>query len=140
MPLWIPDDRISFRRCSIAGLFWFRSACSLTAGRRARRGDAAVARGVASKVEQFKDVPAEAKEFRTVALTRTLQRDGDDSFDLAGAGRHDDDAITHIDRFVDVMSHQEHRGIAGLPEAQHLVLHAHSREGVEGAKGFVEEQ
>src|SRR5207302_802971 len=46
----------------------------------------------------------------------------------------------HIDGFIDVVSNQEHGRAASLPEAQHLILHAHARERVEGPQGLVEEK
>src|SRR2546428_6768477 len=78
-------DRIGFLRWSIASLFLFRSARAVAAARGGpHRGEDAVARGVACEMEQFQDVAAEAKEFRTVSLARSIQRDNDGSFDLAG--------------------------------------------------------
>src|SRR5438128_8118400 len=83
MRLLIPGSRIGFLRCSIACLFRFRSACSVTAPRPARRVDDTVARGIAREVEQLQDLTAEAKKFRTVSLTWTIQGNKDSSFDLA---------------------------------------------------------
>ena len=57
-----------------------------------------------------------------------------------GRGRHDDDAVAHVDRFVDVVGDEEHRRAARLPEPQHFVLHPHAGEGVERAERFVEQQ
>ena len=54
--------------------------------------------------------------------------------------RHDDDAISHVDGFVNVVGDQEHGGAAGLPEVQHLILHAHARERVERAQRLIEQQ
>lgn len=54
--------------------------------------------------------------------------------------RHDDDAIGHVDGFVNVMGHQQHGRAAGLLEPQHFVLHLHAREGVERAERLVLKQ
>jgi len=91
-------------------------------------------------VKQFQNFTPKAEEFQAGSLARTIEGDGDDSFDLAGVRRHDDDAVAHVDRLVDVMGDEEHRGAAGLPEAQHFILHAHSSEGIERPERFVEEQ
>ena len=69
-----------------------------------------------------------------------MQGDDDGLIDPAGAGGHDNDAVAHIDGFIDVVSNQEHGRAASLPEAQHLILHAHACEGVEGPQGLVEEK
>ena len=71
-------------------------------------------------MKQFEDVPAQTKKFRTAALTRAILEHGNGSFDPAGAGSHDNDAIAHVDGFVNVMRHQKHRGAARLPEARYL--------------------
>src|SRR5580765_1400023 len=87
--LLISGDRIGSLWCSIAGLFLLRSACGVgNAHGGIHRGNDAIAWGVACEVEQFEDVAAEAKEFRTVSLTRAVQGDNDGSFDPARAGRH----------------------------------------------------
>ena len=57
-----------------------------------------------------------------------------------GRGRHDDDAVAHVNRFVDVVGDEQHGGAARLPEAQHFILHAHAGKGVERAERFVEQQ
>ena len=80
---------------------------------------------------------------RNSALLRWRGRvevDVDDAFDAAGARGHDDDAVAHVDRLVDVVGDEQHRRAARFPEAQHLVLHAHAREGVERAERLVEQQ
>ena len=62
------------------------------------------------------------------------------SIDPAGAGGHDEDAIAHVDRFIDVMGDQEHGGETGLPQAQHFILHSHAGEGIESTERLVEQE
>ena len=69
-----------------------------------------------------------------------VESDVDDAFDAARARRHDDDAIAHVDGFVDVMGDEQHGGAARLPKAEDFVLHAHAGEGVERAERFIEQQ
>ena len=74
------------------------------------------------------------------AISGTINIHRDHPIHSTGTGGHDDDAVAHVDRFIDVVGDQEHRGAAGLPEAQHFVLHSHAREGIECAERFVEEE
>src|SRR5439155_26144832 len=91
-------------------------------------------------MQEFEDIAAEMKECGTVALARPVERDLDDSLDTAGPWGHDDDAFAHIDRFVDIMRHQEHRGSARFLQPQHFILHTHASEGVECAERLVEKK
>src|SRR5215469_6559718 len=43
----------------------------------------------------------------------------------------------HIDRLVDVMGNQEHRGEAGLPEAKYFILHSNACKGIESSERFL---
>ena len=52
---------------------------------------------------------------------------------------HDNDAVAHVDGFVDVMSNKQH-GRVGAPETQHFILHTHAGKGIERAEWFVEEE
>src|SRR5258708_34042620 len=61
----------------------------------------------------------------------------DASIDSARAQGHDKYAVTHVDRFIDVMRDQEYRGETGSPQAQHFTLHSHARESIEGAERLV---
>jgi hypothetical protein len=80
-------------------------------------------------MKQLKDFAAKLEEIRAAAITGALDVHGDASIDSPRAWGHDEYAVTHVDRFIDVMSDQEHRGETGLPQAQHFILHSHAREG-----------
>ena len=55
------------------------------------------------EVEHFQDVRPKAQELVRVALPRTRERHVDDPLDPPRPRRHDDDAVAHVDRFVDVV-------------------------------------
>ena len=93
-----------------------------------------------SEVHRLQNVTAEAQEIRAAAVARPIKVHGNDLLNFARGLGHDDDAVAHIDRFVDVMGHEEHRGTACVPEAQHFILHAHAGEGIKGAERFVEQE
>ena len=97
-----------------------------------------IARRTAGEVEKFENVAAQTEEFRTATQTGSLECYRNRSFDAAGAWCHDDDAVAHIDGFIDVVSNQEHGRAASLPEAQHLILHAHARERIKRAQRLVQ--
>src|SRR6266436_3934104 len=67
---------------------------------------------LARKVQEFQDFHAQLKELGAVSLSRTLQCNRNDSVNASGSRGHDDDAIAHVNCFVDVMGHQEDRGAA----------------------------
>src|SRR5947209_14412723 len=75
---------------------------------------------VLGEVEQFEDLGAEGEEGGVVAAARAGQGDVDHALDAGRARGHDDDAVAHVDRLVDVVGDEEHGGAAGLPEAQDL--------------------
>ena len=91
-------------------------------------------------MQQLQNVRTQAQEFRTASLARASQSDVNDPFDPPRTRRHDHDPVAHVDRFVHVVRHQQHRCATRLPEAQHLVLHPHPREGVQRAKRFIQQQ
>ena len=91
-------------------------------------------------MKQLKDFAAKAEEFRAAAIPGTSEVYLDSPIDPTGARRHDEDSIAHIDRFVDVMTNQDHRGEADLPQAKHLILHSHAREGIESSERLVKQQ
>ena len=88
---------------------------------------------VAGEMEEFEDVTAQAEELFGIALAGALKPDLDDPFDAARAWSHDQDAITHVDGFVNIMSDQENGCAARLPKPKHLVLQPHAGERVESA-------
>src|SRR5438128_1883969 len=114
--------------------------------RQVRRGsdqldsDAISSQRPTSEVHRLQDVTAEAQEIRAAAVARPVHLYWNDLLDPTRTLRHDDDAVTHVDRFVDVMGDKEHRGAASLPETQHFILHTHAGKGVERAEWFVEQE
>ena len=72
--------------------------------------------------------------------TRTIKRNRNDLFDRAGPLRQDDDAVAHVNGFIDVVSNEEHGSAPVLPKAQDFILHTHAGEGVEGAEWLVEQK
>ena len=91
-------------------------------------------------MKQSKDLAAKAKEFRSAAVPGAINLHRDSSIDPAGAGRHDEDAIAHVNCFIDVVGDQERRGQTSLPNPQHFILHSHSGEGIESTKWFVKQE
>lgn len=91
-------------------------------------------------MEQLQNFASKLEEVRAAAIARPGQPYRDRALNPAGPLRHDDDAIAHVNRFVDIVRDQKHCGAARLPEAKDFVLHPHPREGVERAEGFVEQQ
>src|SRR6266567_8182159 len=101
-------------------------------------------------MKEFQNIAAQPQEVWAAAIPRSGKCNWDRLFDATWALGHNHDAVTHIDGFVDVVSDQEHRsaaglpkakqfirdnlcscaqrllGPAGLPEAEHFVLHSHS--------------
>src|SRR5947209_8484277 len=51
-----------------------------------------------------------------------------------------DDAVAEIDRFVEVMGHENHGGTTGRDQREHLVLQSLPRHRVECAERFVHQQ
>ena len=96
--------------------------------------------GVAGEVQQLKDFAAQAQKVRAVALARAREIDSERPFDATGARGHQNDAIAHVDCFVDVVGDEQHRCAARFPQAQHFILHAHAGECVESAEGFVKQE
>ena len=92
------------------------------------------------KVEKFQNVAAKSKKILMAAIARAWQSDRDNLFDPPGTLRHYDDAVTHVDCFVDVVRNEEHGGAAGLPKTKHFILHAHAGKSIEGAERFIEKQ
>src|SRR5437773_7646877 len=93
-----------------------------------------------SEVHRLKNVTAQAKEIRAAAVAWPIHLYRNDPLDPAGTRSHDNDAVAHVDGFIDVMSNKQHGRAPRLPEAQHFILHTHPRKGVERAKWFVEQE
>src|SRR5947207_954157 len=82
---------------------------SLSPERRGRNeGRLRLFQALAGQVEEVENFAAEAEKISAVALARTFQADGDGAFNAAGRRAHDDDAVAHVDGFVDVMGHQQY--------------------------------
>src|SRR5579859_70781 len=97
-------------------------------------------RGVTREMQEFQDVTAQAEKPFRIALAGTLQLDLDDPLDSTRARGHDQDAVTHVNRFVDIMGHQENGRSPVLPEPEHFVLQTHPREGIQSAQRLIQEQ
>ena len=96
--------------------------------------------GAAGEMKQLQNLTAQLQERGATPIPRTFQRDRNGPVDSSGPLRHDEDAVAHVDRFVDVVGDEKHRGAADLPEAQDFILHPHPREGIERAERFIEEK
>ena len=103
-------------------------------------GDRTLDRCSADEMEHFENFPAEIKKVRTVALARTRDIDDDRAFNSAGPWRHDDNAVAHVDCFIDVVGDEEHCGSARFPETEDFILHSHPCERVESAEWLVEQK
>ena len=95
---------------------------------------------LSGEVECFEDFASEMEKIWTAAVPWAVELHGNDLFDLARTLGHDDDPITHIDRFVNVMGDEKHGGTVRPPKAQHFVLHAHPGKSIERAQWLIEEQ
>ena len=95
---------------------------------------------VAGEIKKSQNFSPEAKELRAGAVTRPIKSDRDGTFNPPRALGHDDNAVAHVDRFVDVVGDEEHGGAARLPEMKHFILHPHTSKSVERAKRFVEQE
>jgi hypothetical protein len=62
------------------------------------------------------------------------------AIDSARTLSHYHDSIAHVNAFIDIMGNQKHRAAAIFPKPQDFVLHAHTREGIERAERFVEQE
>ena len=93
-----------------------------------------------SEVHRLQNVTAEAQEIRAAAVAWPVHRYWNDLLDPTGTRSHDNDAVAHVDGFVDVMSNKQHGSAVGAPEAQHFILHTHAGKGIERAEWFVEQE
>jgi hypothetical protein len=66
--------------------------------------------GIPGQVQQSKDLAPKAKEFRAAAVPGAININRDGSIDPTGARGHDEDAIAHVNCFIDVVGDQEHGG------------------------------
>ncbi len=96
--------------------------------------------GFAGEMQMFENLAAETEKRIARAITWSREVDINLAIDSSGRLGHDQDAIAHVDRFINVVSDEQHRGAAIFPQTQHFVLHAHPREGVECPEGFIEQE
>src|SRR5690348_4047489 len=68
------------------------------------------------KVKHFQNVAAKSEEFRTVPLPGTVELDFNGAFNSSGTGSHYDNGITHVNRFIDVMCHENDRCPPDFPK------------------------
>ena len=61
-------------------------------------------------------------------------------FDGAGPLGKDDDAVAHVNGFVDVVSNKQHGRAPVLPKPQYFVLHPHAGEGVERTEWLIQQK
>src|SRR5262245_15101032 len=91
-------------------------------------------------MQVFEDFAAEAEKRIASAITWSREVDIDLAIDSPRSRGHDEDAITHVDRLIDVVGDEQHRGATILPQTQHLVLHPHAGESVKRAERFIKQQ
>ena len=94
----------------------------------------------AGEMQMFENLAAKAKKRVAGAITWTREVDIDLAIDSPGRLGHDEDAIAHVDRLINVVRDEQHRGATIFPQAQYFILHAHARESVERAERFIEQE
>src|SRR5437899_4215053 len=95
---------------------------------------------IAGEVEKLENFTAQREEIRVAAIARTINCDRYDLLDRARPLRQDDDAVAHVNGFVDVVSNEQHGSAPGLPKAQNFILHTHTGKSIEGAEWLVEQK
>ena len=90
-----------------------------------------------SEVHRLKNVTAQAQEILAATVARPVHRYWNDLLNPTGTRSHDNDAVAHVDGFVDVVSNKQHGGAVGAPEPEYFILHAHAGKGIERAERFV---
>ncbi len=91
-------------------------------------------------MQKLEDVATKPKEILVATVARPFRGNRNSLFDSSRTLGHDDNAIAHINCFVDVVSDEEHGRAPGLPKTKHFILHAHTRKGIERAEGLIEKQ
>src|SRR5437899_2518265 len=95
---------------------------------------------IAGEVEKLENFTAQREEIRVAAIARTIKCDRNDLLDRAGPLRQDDDAVAHVNGFIDVVSNEQHGSAPVLPKAQNFILHTHARKGVESAERLIQQK
>src|SRR5262249_48336778 len=88
----------------------------------------------------FENLAAEPEERLAGAIARTQKLNIDLAINAPRRRSHDEDAIAHVDGFVDVVGHEKHGATAIFPESEHFGLHPHARERVKRAERFIEQK
>ena len=73
-------------------------------------------------------------------VARPRQIDLEFDADAAGMRQQADDAIAEIDRLFEIVGDEDHGGVAGAHQRQHLVLQALPRHRIERAERLVHQQ
>jgi hypothetical protein len=87
-----------------------------------------------------KELAAEGNKFGIATVAWPRDADVDCLGDAFTPVSKDDDAIRQVQRFVNVMRHEQNGGAEPLSDVDKEILHLHSRKGIEGGEWFVEEQ
>ena len=64
----------------------------------------------------------------------------DDFADTARCAAEDEDAVGKEDGFLEVVGDEQDRDVHFFPDLQEVILHLGTREGVEGAEGFIHDE
>src|SRR5205807_4342199 len=99
-----------------------------------------IAGAFAREMQLLENLAAHAEKGLAGAIARTHKINFNRAIDASGRRSHDDDAIAHINCFVDIMGHEKHRRAAVFPQTQYFILHAHPGEGVERAERVIKKE
>jgi hypothetical protein len=91
-------------------------------------------------MQVLENFASEAQERVACAIAGSCETDVDLAIDSAGRLGHDDDPITHVDGFINVMRDEEHCRATVFPQPQHFILHPHACESVERTERFIEQE
>ena len=91
-------------------------------------------------MQVFENFAPEAEKQIAGAITWSREIDLNLAIDPPGRRGHDNNAMAHVDRFINVVGDEQHRGATILPQAQNFVLHPHAGKGVERAERFIEQE
>src|SRR6202012_142125 len=67
-----------------------------------------------------------------------LDVDREHVLDFRGPRTQHDDAVSELNRFVDIVSDEDDSAAFGLPDAEKFAAHDKASDGVESAEGFIE--
>ena len=72
--------------------------------------------GFTGEMQMFENLAAEAEKRIAGAITWAREVDIDLAIDSPGRLGHDEDAIAHVDRFINVVRDEQHRGATIFPQ------------------------